>query len=225
MDPNENALAQAEWAVEAVNLRLEPVALNGADEARFREASRDGSWDAALTASIAWQQDQPFSKDAALAASYVAEMGVGDHGAALSSAKLGLMSNPGDAMLSNNAAYAAIALGMFDDAEHFLRVDTGGLDVEEFNVLVATRGFLAFRRDHAEEGRRLYSDAIEGFVSERLAQHTALAVCLWGIEEARIGSVVAAQLLSVAQKAVERAPSPDTAEQLARFERVMLGKG
>lgn len=224
VDPNENALAQAEWAVDAVSLRLTPVALHDAHEARFREASRSGAWDLALTASIGWQQDQPFSKDAALAASYVAEMGVGDHAAALASAKLGLMSNPGDPMLSNNAAYAAVALGRFEDAEAFLRIDAPFLDVEDSNVLTATKGFLAFRRGLPAVGRDLYSAAVEGFVEERLAQHAAMAICLWGVEEARIGSPAAAQLLPIARDAVSRAPSADTAAQLARFERAALGE-
>lgn len=220
VEPNENSLAQAEWAVEAVDFKLGPARelVSDAFEAQFREAARHGQWSDALTAGVAWQRDQPFSKDAGLSASYVAEMGVEDHGAALAAAQLALMANPGDAMLSNNAAYAAAALGRLDDAEQYLNFDGPVVGEDEANVLLATRGFVAHKRGLVEEGRTLYQQAVNGFAEARLPQQMMMAVCVWGIEEARAGGPLASELLKTARRLGERVRSPDTSMLLQRFE-------
>ena len=187
--PNDNALAQAEWASErltGVGGRLHEAHQRVARpfEALSLAAAASGESDGAVRESWHWLMDQPFSAQPARFGSYHAGQ-MRDFERSLSFAERGLQANPSAVMLRNNAAFALAQLGQVEKARQQLELAREReLDAEELAVLRATRGLIAFRSGDPQEGERCYLEAIEQandpttrvlarlmFVSEMLRLH------------------------------------------------------
>lgn len=222
IDPNENALAQAAWAVKAVGLSVPEPTFRAFDafEARHRDFHRQGDWKLSFEEGRRWQADQPFSREAGASTSYVASMGLEDYQAALDAASLALMADPTDPTLTNNAAFAAAQLGEIDKAERYLSHASPYLAADEALVITATRGLIAFRRGDVESGRSSYRAAIEGFAEEKMRTHVAMAVNLLASEEVRIRSLQMHDAVNAARIATSGLPteSPEAELLLERLE-------
>jgi tetratricopeptide (TPR) repeat protein len=163
--PNDNVLAQAEWAAEdlgSVRRTLaqieEEVPLSY--EALSMAAISSGERERAVSEAWLWLLDQPFSTEPASFGSYHAGA-LRDFERSLTFARRGLMANPAHPMLRNNAAFALAQLGRLEDAEEELDfVRDSELDTEGRAVINATRGLLAFRRGEVERAKGLYGEAI-----------------------------------------------------------------
>jgi tetratricopeptide (TPR) repeat protein len=164
--PNDNALAQAEWAserVRGVQTRLvqarEQVPLSY--EALSLAAVAAGKTRTAVNQAWRWLLDQPFSAEPAAFGSYHAGQ-LRDFERALAFAKRGLQANPGHPMLRNNAAFALAHLGRIPEAEAQLdMLRHGDLDADQRAVIAATRGLIAFRSGEPIGAQKLYTEAIE----------------------------------------------------------------
>jgi Tfp pilus assembly protein PilF len=167
--PNDNSLAQAEWASHHLaGLDLSPYALDEpyAYEARARSEFEVGEWKDAVNEAWSWHYDQPFVSDASVFGSYAAAVGLMDFEEAARLARAGLLSNPGDNRLLNNLAYALLEMDRVGEAtERLGQVRHDKLDRQEAVADMATRGLLAYKVGDFDRGRELYQGAIA--VAER----------------------------------------------------------
>lgn len=220
LDPNENSLAQAAWAQEAmkVGVLLPSLAEPDANEARHRDYLQKGEWELALKEGLIWQADQPFSRFAGASTSYVASMGLERFDIALSVAKLALMTDPSEPTIANNAAFAAAQLGQTQEAQRLLSRVSAYMSDEESLVITATRGLIAFREDRIELGRENYQKAVAGFREAKMRVHIPIAVALWAMEEVRIRSPLMHELVRSARTVAEAASSQESKLLMGRLE-------
>jgi len=166
-DPNENVVAQARWAAEQLSPLREAVVESLAStpnsfEAQSWIAFRLGSWQSSFQNAVSWFEDQPFSRGPATHASYVAAVCLEEFEESAGAAKRGLIANPEDFTLHNNAAFALASLGRVKEAtEHVERIRSHDLDDSQKVVLLATRGLIAYRSGRPEEGSDLYRRSME----------------------------------------------------------------
>ncbi len=160
-NPNENAIAQGEWAsrqLRGVDVPKEQFDVSA--EAQAWRYSEEGDWSAALSAAWAWYWDQPFSSRPAVLGSYEASMGM-DFREGVSIAKLGLQANPNNFLLQNNLVFCLTGLGEIEDAKRrFDHIDREHLDSDEIATYTATAGLLAFRSGDPDKGVELYLQTI-----------------------------------------------------------------
>ncbi len=165
VDPHENSLAQAEWASERVaKIRVPSELFVTPDsyEARARDSAARGNWKQALQQSLYWQHVEPFSAEAAIHGSYVAAVGLGDFAASREIASQALASNPSNAVLRNNLAYAEANLGHLVEATEQLRHMRLLIDNRRLQVpYLATSGLVAYRSGDMESGRMYYREAVD----------------------------------------------------------------
>ncbi len=166
--PNDNSLAQAEWASqEEVRLNIvNPAQFNIANsfEALALDAKQKKEWENAIEFSSNWFLDQPFSKSGVLFGSDIATKKLKDHNQAAEIAKTGLVSNPHDAQLLNNIVYYLSLENKIEEAEkHFKQIRVNELDDKDVNkiCIVATKGLLYFRKGQTELGREHYLKAMQ----------------------------------------------------------------
>lgn len=168
INPNDNSLAQAEWASQEesriMNIDPSKFNVNNSFEALARDAKENKNWDKAIEFSNNWFLDLPFSKGAILFGSDIATSKLKDNTKAVEIAKLGLVSHPNDHQLLNNIVYSLCLDNKIDEAEkHFERIRISQLDDSDINkvCITATKGLLHFRKGQSELGRKYYLEAMQ----------------------------------------------------------------
>ena len=211
-EPNDNVVAQAEWASKAGGFTLPQEALNveRGYEARSRAFAREAKWEESVVQGRAWQRDEPFALEPASNTSYTAALALEDYQGALEVAEAGLMFHPNDPALRNNAAFAAANLGLTEKAQEHLK-HAHQPEGDERTTITATRGLIAFRNGDPETGRSLYGEAVNEFRRSGNADLSALASSLWALEELRVHSPAASQIRDAALSDSERAQLPEVA--------------
>lgn len=164
-DPNDNALAQAEWAGQkdrSLMIRSENQHIPGAFEASARMQYEQKNWDQALTQTKTWFLDLPFSKIPIVFGSHIARTHLNDHEEAIALGRIGLISHPNDVILLNNLVYSLCILGKLAEAEELLNKNESLFKTEHENVYwTATKGLFYFRKGLIDIGRYFYREAIE----------------------------------------------------------------
>lgn len=217
--PNENSLAQAEWASgEISNLHVNAaevdVPLNF--EARAREYFTAGHFDSALTQATEWFVDQPFSSRPAALASYIGATFFDDHKGAIEIVKKSLAANPGDPVLLNNLAFSLASLDRTAEAENALSdINRSDPDFSDITV-TATKGLIEYRRGNVALGQEEYLHAIDLAQQAKNLDYLAQAMLYFAREELLSGSLDAEIVFKRAVEASELAPSRST-KQLAAF--------
>lgn len=165
IQPNENSLAQAEWASHNINnLDIEPWIDNmpEAHEARANEALFDYDINTAFTESCKWMLDQPFSKRAALLSSYIASGLKQDFKDAIKICEASLRTNPNDFGILNNYIFSLAHNKQVDLATKLLpRLHS--LIKHDFQKITyhATFGLVLYKQGLFTEGKVQYLQAIE----------------------------------------------------------------
>lgn len=163
--PSENVIAQARWATtqKIIDVDSRIFLRPGSDEAQAWYHTYESRWGAALEAGRRWLDDQPFSANPCIHASFVALFGLEDFAQGLQIARVGLLANPNEPGVLNNGAVAAANLGNLGLARDYLRRAAKQKDLRAGMgaVLVATGGLIAYRSGDRDEGRRLYKSAID----------------------------------------------------------------
>lgn len=164
-DPNDNSLAQAEWAadrVPSIRGQLEPALAQTPRswEAHAKAAASQGDHSRASEHAWLWLLDQPFSSEAAVFGSYQAAI-TKNFQLALEFAVRGLMSNPRHQTLLNNAAFAAAKMDRPGEAQMYLDRWTPNESAHDRAFYLATQGLIALRSRDLVEGQRLYEMAVE----------------------------------------------------------------
>lgn len=166
--PNDNSLAQAEWASqkdEKINsINLSRFQLINSFEAMARVSSEQKKWQESIEYSKKWFFDLPFSKTSILFGNEVASRKLKDHNQAVEIAKLGLISHPNDAQLLNNIIYSLCLQNKTDEAEEYIskvRKEDINANNDTAICLVATRGLYYFRKGFHDIGRRFYYESMQ----------------------------------------------------------------
>lgn len=166
IDPNDNSLAQAEWASKkdkqiVVNPSIFTVQHNF--EAKALDDFQNENFSDALDNSVRWFLDMPFLKRPVMLGSHIASALLDDQEKSREFLKAGLISHPNDPQLINNIVYSLALENKTDEAMDYLEKITAGTSMEKTTevCLTATRGLIYFRTGFADIGRQLYQNAIE----------------------------------------------------------------
>lgn len=201
--PNDNSLAQAEWASQEdpslICLTPAQFKVKNSYEAFARNKADHKKWTEAIEYSKRWFLDLPFSKTAIVFGSNIASCKLKDHKQAVSVAKLGLISHPRDPQLLNNIAYSLCLNNELAEAEATLnqvrKEDFEFGDITSI-CLTATKGLLNFRKGLYDKGRDLYLKAMEQTHSSKNDYYNSLALLNYVREELLLGEIDMTPLFS-----------------------------
>jgi tetratricopeptide (TPR) repeat protein len=205
--PNDNSIAQAEWAAPQVGLEVDParLATPTAWEARALAAHREGDPARASAEAWRWLDDQPFAGRPAEFGSYEASSD-GQFRRGFEFAQRGLQANPKSFLLRNNAAFCLLSLGQVPHAERHMRaIRREQLSRDDRDVFDATVGLYHYRTGDPVTGRAMYESVING---GKEARARTLATIMFAREELRAGAPGARELIARAKGLAER---PDAA--------------
>jgi tetratricopeptide (TPR) repeat protein len=223
--PNDNSLAQAEWAAARLNVRGIDEKLRTTPEsyeALALAASSRGRVDDALEHGWAWLMDQPFSPAPAFFGSHVAARAM-LYARGAQFAEQGLIANPGAPMLVNNLAFCLARLNRPLAAHQAIaRLDRSKLSDYEVPVITATQGLIAFRSGNPDEGRRLYLDAISALANNRA--NRAIARLMLAVEEIRVAAPEWMRSSAVARSDAKAHLAGDSGEWLRHLDDAQSGR-
>jgi tetratricopeptide (TPR) repeat protein len=176
--PNENSIAQVEWAnrqIGGLEINKELLTVPRSFEASANVNLVAGDWDYAIAAGREWLRDQPFSSHPAIFTSYVASL-IEDYERSIAILRRSLDLNPNDSRLINNLAFALGSANRLDEAAKVLK----GIDVEKAPAisaitLAATFGLLCFRTGFPDRGREMYQLAVLRASNQGNAKYRAMA--------------------------------------------------
>ncbi len=165
ISPNDNSLAQIEWASSKDNrleISQEAYDVNFNYEAIAVDAYHNENFNKAIINAAKWFTDQPYSKRPIVFASNLASTILKDQKTSIQFINAGLVSHPYDPVLINNLAYAlALDNRPRDAAEELEKVRYQSAISETTKIcLKATRGLILFRTGREQKGRDLYLEAI-----------------------------------------------------------------
>ena len=220
IDPNGNALAQAEWATPNFGAELVPPAriqfARDAFEAKALHRYREGKLDEVLQFCERWAGDEPYSirpyEFGASTASITDEFEK-----ALSFARRGLRIRPGAPRLVNSAAFALASLNYVNEAKEILRTLSRERDDKEAFIAEANWGLVAFRKGDVEQGRQHYLAAILGFEGLNLPGLVASARVYLAREALLAKTPDASELLIVARAPAGRGIDGRTRPQAGTY--------
>lgn len=162
--PNENSLAQAEWANRRIGgLEVEHTvsSVPRTFEASAHLALANGEWEDAIAYGLGWFEDQPFSKQPAVFTSYVSSL-IEKYERSIRILRASLKLNPHDPTLVNNLAFALASNNQVAEAvESLHQADPKMASGPSAITLVATQGLVLFRTGFPQQGRRLYEIAMQ----------------------------------------------------------------
>lgn len=177
-DPNENSLAQAEWAGQRLNIEpnlpaewLENPVSSEANYYRFMLANK---FSEALNAAVRWHGDEPFASRPMVAASFIAAI-TGSYEESAQFAREGLIAEPNNTALLNNLAFAMGATGNLLEAERNLARVMSLEDKEPSGHTLANLGMISYLRDEIDLGDQLYDAAIKTFRRKKDIAEAAVA--------------------------------------------------
>lgn len=221
--PNENSVAQVEWA----NRQIGGLEIQGNlfDVPRSFEASAqiclsNGEWRGAIEYGENWLRDQPFSKSPAIFTSYVSSL-IEEYGSSIEILRTSLKLNPSDPTLINNLAFALASSGEVAEATRIL----AGTDYKKSTgtrgiTLSATHGLVFFRAGMPELGRELYQLAAERAAISGMQKYRLMADLYLAREEllaaTSVANVTAKRALASAANSTDREVSV-IADQVRRL--------
>ncbi|MBS7807153.1 hypothetical protein [Variovorax sp. PCZ-1] len=209
-EPNENALAQVQWAAKQLNLNPdlpdEWLQKPMTAEAGYYHFLMNDQFEDALMSALTWHIDEPFAARPMLSASFIAAI-FGDLNDARSYARQGLITEPDNLMLLNNLAFATGAEGDIEAAETVLKKISS---IEKSNInahTVANLGMLAYLRQELEIGMQLYDTAIEIYRKQHNLEQAAIASIFHWFFSHKVASSKSNEILDKARKVVEESRS------------------
>ena len=220
IQPNDNALAQAEWVSQEEDILLfhdlESFNLDNSYEALALEYFEKGLWDKAIEYSKKWFIDLPFSKGPLLFANNIASRKLKNHDLAFKFVKLGLVSHPRDSQLLNNIIYSLCVQNKLDEAGQYLeKVNSSDFNKNNSNgiCLTATKGLFYFRLGDPINGRKFYYDALSRSKSINNKKLNSLALINYVREELIFNQIDISFLIPKLEKIIRYYQSEDLAEE------------
>lgn len=216
-DPTENALAQAQWMATQLGTRIGNASdiyrlegeVPGSYEAQAIRSYYDLNFVQSARASELWGRFQQLSSRPIIHASHIAAAYLEDDGKAISILTGSMPAQQDHFLFNNNLAFSLIRSGEVEAGiRQLAKINVSSLLNREKLVLLATRGFVSFRTGNADQGRRLYSNAIDGLLQSNDAESAALAAYFLAREEKRIGSELAKLKIDEAKSRIKRLNKP-----------------
>lgn len=211
--PNDNSLAQAEWASQEeknlIRINLNEFQMVNSFEAFARENAEQENWQNSIDFSREWFFDQPFSKMAVLFGNEIASRKLKDYNQAGEIAKLGLISHPNDAHLLNNIIYSLCLQNKLEEADKYLKdVRKDDFTSNTFSAicLTATKGLLYFRKGYHDLGRKFYFESMTMAKAENNSYLNSLAFINYVREEILIGNKEMSEAISGLEKIIKANP-------------------
>lgn len=205
ISPNDNSLAQIEWAsTHDKQLDIDPanfsVKMNY--EALTLDNYHNKDFISALDNAAKWFIDMPFSKRPIMFGSNLASTILKDQEKSISFLKAGLLSHPNDPQLINNIAYSLALDNKPQEAlEQLMKVrNLSEYDEVTQICLTATKGLSYFRSGLSDVGRKLYLTAIERTKQIKNQQLNRLAILNYVREEIIMGSKYVIPLMDTVAK-------------------------
>jgi tetratricopeptide (TPR) repeat protein len=210
LDPNANALAQAEWATpnfgDALFSASTLNAVEEAHEARAYYLSRDGQFAEVYAECEAWGFSEPYSiRPYEL---WAATANVLDHHEqAEEVTRRGLKLRTNAPLLLNSRTYALVGLNRLDEAEATLNRLPSDTPEWISRIADANRGLIAFHRGRPLEGVASYQAAIDGFQKLGIAPMALSAKTYLCREMIRYGLPEGEKMLEVLRPSVKSSNS------------------
>lgn len=205
--PNENTVAQVQWAARQLQLIEVPSAaweVPRVFEARAHANYWAGAWQTAVASACAWLDDEPFSGRPIVFGSPILAIALGEHSKAVAFSRRGVLANPSDTKVRNALTFALAVAGQLSEAEREWE-STRHLtpDGDEQTVWLANGGLIAFLNGDFALGDALYFAAARNAERGRRTALHASALVYWA----------AARVRSIRSKGREL--STDASRQLA----------
>jgi len=163
--PNENSLAQVEWAerwVGGIAIQPQNLKIPLSFEANAYDAFKRERWWESLECALQWLDDEQFSSRPLYFISHVDSSILEDYSLSIKLIRKALDTHVGNPELLNNLAFALANAGELKEAEDALNGANRGLASEAANVaLAATRGLVLMRKGELIKGRESYREAYE----------------------------------------------------------------
>lgn len=167
ISPNDNSLAQAEWA----SFHHIPIEIDSAKynlrcdfESKAYKSIAVNDVSGAVHHIVDWICDMPFSHKPIILGSNLSMNYLKDFELASKILEVGLKANPGDEQMLNNISYALARNNQPKEARKYMRelesMDTDGMSHSMQVCIKATQGLIAYREKKIVEGFRLYSEAV-----------------------------------------------------------------
>ncbi|RZK06559.1 MAG: hypothetical protein EOO46_15150 [Flavobacterium sp.] len=234
--PNDNSLAQAEWASQEeknlIPINTQQFNLINSFEANARDYAEHEKWGEAIESSKKWFLDLPFSKGSILFGNDIALNKLKNHELAVNVAKIGLVSHPNDPLLLNNIIYSLCIQNKLDEASNFLKQIKKDDIQSKTGVAIclsATKGLYFFRSGFIEAGRNLYYEAMRVAKENNNIELHSLAYINYTREEILTGTENVDELIPRLREIKKRFPGKDIideAEEVIKlFEDKKLKKG
>ena len=224
ISPNENALAQAEFARRELGLAVDERKLEvpRSFEANAYFCFNNQMWDDAVEHAEKWLNDQPFSTRPAVFASYVSTCLTEDYDKAKTVLHRSLAANPTSPLLINNLAFALASSGDIKGAQNELKkIDLESTEDKYAVTLNGTHGMVLMRTGQIEAGHRYYLKAIRLAQKLKSRQYEVMATAYLAREQRLAGFPDAAKTFETARSIAGEAPPADTKRLLDRVEEVI----
>lgn len=158
----------------------------------------------AITSTLAWYEDQPFSAQPIELASFIYGSLLGNHEQSEKVCRRGLVASPEHWGLNVDLTYALASLNRLDEArDQLARIRTLEGSEARAAVIAANGGLIAYRAGEIEPGRQFYKEAVDvavGLVDRRTC---ASALINWAREERRVSIQGSEVLFQYADKVLK----------------------
>lgn len=207
--PNDNSLAQAEWAATKLKLVVDHHALLTpmSYEANSHNAYRHQEIAAAIDHAVLWAKDEPFASRPMDAQCYLMSL-AGRYAEALAAAKVAHDLDGDDIGPALNLLFAQIQAGDLDEAmEGFLRIGRHPDIKRHATHYLANGGALAYAMGHFDQARHLYQRAIKSARTRGEPHSEGLARAFFARISTHAGDPQALAIVKEAAEIVPRLPS------------------
>jgi len=209
LHPNDNSLAQAEWAATKLRLVVDEKALNipMSYEANSHNAYRHQQMDDAIRHAQLWEQDEPFSSRPLDAQAYLLNL-QGCYSKALEAATKACDLDGDNFALSLNRLFSQIQTGDLEGAGEELTRLGRRPDVKSHAThFLANVGALAYSIADFELGRKMYQHAIRSARRRSEPRSEALARAFFARMATEAGDPQADRIVKEQAEIVVRLPS------------------
>lgn len=179
VDPNENSVAQADWATGYLGDLPINLTKQNSFEASSYQHYNHADWEQSFEDALKWVVDEPFSSQPAGRASFLAGAVIDDNEMAIKICDFGLRANPHDFGLLNNKAYSLAVEKKGEEAEKiFKMINVNALSEKERITYLATKGLVFYSKGDAATGG-FYYDSAEALARKSRDVHSATRVRIY----------------------------------------------
>jgi tetratricopeptide (TPR) repeat protein len=208
ISPNENTIAQVEWAHQKDRKIPHTTSIITSSEAMVWRAKGTQAWSNVVENCRSWLAAEPYSARPAMMGAFYVDITSRDFALMAEFATTGLVANPKNPTLLNDHAVALAYMGNIKEAIKQISAAINAIehDAENIPVLLATLGLISVRGGAVEQGEALYLRSLDRFTDQKNRAAAVLAALHWTREEIRLGYGEVPRLLASIKKAAKKLP-------------------